>query len=97
MTGVEVTQEDRRAYLSLNMVSPQDKAAIMSGDWDAVHGMQVLAPHRHEARSAALEEAAKVADAWAAGDCDESSVTTAIHIDGDIRSLSRSGGERTTA
>lgn len=62
MTEVAVTQEDRRAYLSLNMVCPQDKAAVLSGDWDAVHGMQVLALHRQHARSLALEEAALIAE-----------------------------------
>jgi len=63
MPDTNITQADRASYLALNMVSPQDKAAILSGDWDATHGMQVLAAHRIAARIAALEEAARVAEA----------------------------------
>ncbi|MFC0684913.1 hypothetical protein [Novosphingobium clariflavum] len=84
MTGVEVTQADREALcqdILLSIPAYMHKSIFAA-----------FAHHRHEAHSAALEGAAKVADTWAAGDYDESSVTTAIHIAGDIRSLSRSGG-----
>lgn len=56
MTEIAITDEVRRAYLSLNMVCPQDKAAVLSGDWDEVHGMQVLARLYLEGRVAGRKE-----------------------------------------
>ena len=44
-----VTQADRLAYLSLNMLTPDDQLSVMAGNWDCTTGMQVLARHRHQA------------------------------------------------
>lgn len=41
-----VTQKDREAYPSLNMLPPEDAEAVRAGKWDGVTGMQVLARHR---------------------------------------------------
>ena len=63
-----VTQADRLAYLSLNMLTPDDQLSVMAGNWDCTTGMQVLARHRHQAQGrldgveAGLEAAAKAAD-----------------------------------
>lgn len=43
-----VTQKDREAYLSLNMLPPEDAEAVRAGRWDGVTGMQVLARHRQD-------------------------------------------------
>ena len=79
------TQADREAYLSLNMVSPQDRAAIMSGDWDAVHGMQVIARHR----LSTIEECAQTADIAAMqAEADPVAWAMGVSIATSIRSLS---------
>lgn len=45
-TLLPVTQKDREAYLSLNMLPPEDAEAVRAGKWDSLTGMQVLARHR---------------------------------------------------
>ena len=59
---VEVTQEDREAYLAMNMLPEFDAADVRAGLWDKVTGLQAFARHRIAAENAALERAAKVAD-----------------------------------
>ena len=62
---VEVTQEDREAYLAMNMLPEFDAADVRAGLWDKVTGLQAFARHR----IAALELAAQVADRHDTGDC----------------------------
>ena len=61
---VEVRQEDREAYLAMNMLPEFDAADVRAGLWDKVTGLQAFARHRIAARDAALEEAAKVVEKW---------------------------------
>lgn len=58
---VEVTQEDREAYLAMNMLPEFDAADVRAGLWDKVTGLQAFARHRIAAENAALERAAGVA------------------------------------
>lgn len=46
---VEVTPEDREAYLSLNMLPEFDAIDVRAGRWDHVTGVQAFARHRTEA------------------------------------------------
>ena len=55
---VEVTQEDREAYLAMNMLPEFDAADVRAGLWDKVTGLQAFARHRIAAENAALERAA---------------------------------------
>lgn len=43
---IAVTDADREAYLSLNMLPELDAADIRAGRWDKLTGMQVMARHR---------------------------------------------------
>lgn len=43
---VAVTEADREAYLSLNMLPELDAADVRAGRWDNLTGMQVMARHR---------------------------------------------------
>ena len=64
---IEVTQADREAYLSMNMLPEFDAIDVRAGLWDKVTGLQSFARHAHAARiegaRAALEAAAKCCDA----------------------------------
>lgn len=53
---VEVTQEDREAYLAMNMLPEFDAADVRAGLWDKVTGLQAFARHRIEATRAALAD-----------------------------------------
>lgn len=44
--AVEVRQEDREAYLSLNMLPEFDAVDVRAGRWDHVTGVQAFARHR---------------------------------------------------
>ena len=59
---IEVTQADREAYLSMNMLPEFDAIDVRAGLWDKVTGLQSFARHAHAARiegaRAALEAAA---------------------------------------
>lgn len=43
---VAVTEADREAYLSLNMLPASESAHIRAGRWDKMTGLQVMARHR---------------------------------------------------
>lgn len=66
---VEVTHEDREAYLAMNMLPEFDAADVRAGLWDKVTGLQAFARHRIAAENAVLERAAKAADRHDTGDC----------------------------
>ena len=53
---VEVTQEDREAYLAMNMRPEFDAADVRAGLWDKVTGLQAFARHRIAAENAAQQE-----------------------------------------
>tara|TARA_B100000378_G_scaffold123871_1_gene99968 strand:- start:2807 stop:3136 length:330 start_codon:yes stop_codon:yes gene_type:complete len=57
---VEVTQEDREAYLAMNMLPEFDAADVRAGLWDKVTGLQAFARHRIEATRAAAERIAEL-------------------------------------
>lgn len=98
MTGVEVTQADiDKAAEYLAALLPEMPMLAERVKANGAGLARFFAEHRHEARSAALEEAAKVAeehkpdhDHTVAG---ASSRLTAGAIAETLRSLSRSGGE----
>lgn len=46
MDEAKVTLEDRKAYLSLNMLPKRFTAAILAGHWDGVSELQAFARHR---------------------------------------------------
>jgi len=58
----EVRQEDREAYLAMNMLPEFDAADVRAGLWDKVTGLQAFARHRIAVENAALERAAKVCE-----------------------------------
>lgn len=56
----EITQADREAAAAISTEAL--RPAILRGEWDDTAILKALALHRTQARQAALEEAAKVAD-----------------------------------
>ena len=91
--NVPITQADRLAYLSLNMLTPDDQFSVMAANWDCTTGMQVLARHRHQAliegARAMQEAAADICDHRCDdGEDDACCEDTAFCISADIRNLS---------
>lgn len=60
---VAVTEADREAYLSLNMLPGFDAADVRAGRWDKVAGLQAFARHRatHAGEVERLREAIEMA------------------------------------
>ena len=52
---LEVTQEDREAYLALNMLPEFDAADVRAGRWDGVTGVQAFAAHRQAVERKVVE------------------------------------------
>lgn len=86
-SAVTVTEADRekRAEIVKFLMDAIDRPCLPGDGPDERNDEleRIIARHRIQA----LEDAAKVADEYVSGDYDESSVTTAIHIAGDIREM----------
>ena len=61
---VEVTEDDRRAYLSLNMLPEFDQVDVLAGRWDNVTGIQAFARHRQAGVQQGLDMAAAYLDGF---------------------------------
>lgn len=65
MSNIEITQADRDAAANLAKTAEPTSFLVdlyQSGEWDGSEVIQAFAKHRIQARNAALEEAAKVAE-----------------------------------
>lgn len=72
---VEVTEADRRAYLSLNMLPEFDQVDVLAGRWDNVTGIQAFASHRQAGVQQGLDMAAGVVEEGSSRWRDKSSAT----------------------
>jgi len=88
---VAVTEADREAYLSLNMLPASESAHIRAGRWDKMTGLQAFA--RHRATHAGEVERLREALAWYG---EQARLARLIHSGGDAgrHALADDGGKR---
>ena len=88
---VAVTEADRKAYLSLNMLPELDAADVRAGRWDKVAGLQAFA--RHRAAHAGEVERLREALVWYG---EQARLARLIHSEGDAGryALADDGGKR---
>lgn len=60
----EVTDADRFAYLSLNMLPEFDRVDVLDGRWDKATGIQAFAAHRTASEQRGYDRAIAEVVAW---------------------------------